>query len=73
MDRFCRATKSKNTEKTKKINFTKAIHLINQAYFDTYKLPRATTEEIVETEQKMAKNIPDELKAQTFNLLCVFS
>jgi|GEM_PF-2177084 len=52
----------------KKQPYQKALHLTDQANFDIYKLPCATTEEIAEMEQKMAKNIPDELKTLYLNV-----
>jgi len=55
-------------KRRKKPMLTKSLQLIDQADFDIFKLPCATTEEIAETEQKMAKNIPDELKTFYLNV-----
>jgi len=46
----------------------KIFRCIDQADIDVYKLPIANAEEIVETEKRLQKNIPDELKMFYLNV-----
>jgi len=50
------------------MTFAKAIRFINQSDFDIYQLPRATIEEVADTEYRLAKNIPNDLKMFYLNV-----